>query len=290
MAPRPANLPAPASDKLKTPGQAQPRPLAGRPPHLQAPPMHFTSPEIAVLLVIAVLGHAMALVWYLAARLKWRMCAQTIYDLPISSKQIRRELRNSVHAPMHAVILAAFAYWGFFANTGWASFAGSLLATFIWAEIWHYATHRAFHLPALHSIHVEHHRSHVNSCLTAISFSFSEKLIFDVGLLGVLALADRVVSLNLYGIAAWYAGYLVVNSFSHANFELKSKDYNRWIGKVLTSTTYHSLHHARYVRNFGLATRFLDRAFNTEWDDYEPVYDRVSGQSRPLQKLRERAA
>jgi Delta7-sterol 5-desaturase len=252
--------------------------------------MHFTSSQIAVLLLIAVLGHAMALVWYLAARMKLRICARTIYDLPISAKQIRRELRNSVHAPIHAVILAAFVYCGFFTSTGWASFAGSLIVTFLWAEIWHYGTHRAFHLPALHWVHVEHHRSHVNSWLTAISFSFSEKLIFDVGLLGVLALADCVVSLNLYGIATWYAGYLVVNSFSHANFELKSKDYNRWAGKVLTSTTYHSLHHARYVNNFGLATRFLDRVFNTEWDDYEPVYERVSGQSRPLCKLRERAA
>jgi Delta7-sterol 5-desaturase len=251
--------------------------------------MPFTSAQIAVLLLIAVLGHAMALVWYLAARHKCRLCARTIYDLPVSNKQIRRELRNSVHAPMHAVILAAFAGCGFFANTGSASFAGSLLVTFLWAEIWHYATHRAFHLPALHWIHVEHHRSHVNSWLTAISFSFSEKLIFDLGLLGVLALADCAVSLNLYGIAAWYAGYLVVNSFSHANFELKSKNYNLLIGKVLTSTTYHSLHHARYINNFGLATRLLDRLFKTEWDDYEPVYFRVSGQSRPLRKLRERA-
>lgn len=251
--------------------------------------MKLTSPEIAVLLLIAVLGHAMALAWYLAARLKCRICAQTIYDLPISAKQIQRELRNSVHAPIHAVVLAAFACFGFFANTSSASFVGSLLATFVWAEVWHYGTHRAFHLPALHWIHVEHHRSHVNSWLTAISFSFSEKLIFDLGLLGALALVDSVASMNLYGIATWYAGYLVINSFSHANFELKSKDYNRRIGRVLTSTVYHSLHHARYIGNFGLGTRILDRVFKTEWDDYELIYGRVSGESRPLTKLRERA-
>ena len=28
----------------------------------------------------------------------------------------------------------------------------------------------------------------------------------------------------LFGIAAWYIGYLIINSFSHANFELKSAD------------------------------------------------------------------
>jgi lathosterol oxidase len=250
--------------------------------------MGFTTPEIAVLLIVAVLGHGMALLWYLAAKNKWRLCARTIYDLPISDQQIRRELRNSVHAPLHAVILAAFACLGFFQNSSWMSFACSLLTTAIWAEAWHYGSHRAFHLQALHWIHLEHHRSHVNSWLTAISFSFMEKLIFDLGLLGALAVIDCFYGLNIFGIAAWYIGYLVINSFSHANFELKPKDFNLGMGKVLTSTTYHSLHHSRYTGNFGLGTRILDRVFKTEWDDYEALYDRISNELRPLRKLRER--
>ena len=77
----------------------------------------FTIPEIAILLVIATLGHAMALFWYVANRNKWKICQRTIYDLPISEKQIRQELQNSVHTPIHAVILAAFLYLGFFQNT-----------------------------------------------------------------------------------------------------------------------------------------------------------------------------
>jgi sterol desaturase/sphingolipid hydroxylase (fatty acid hydroxylase superfamily) len=130
----------------------------------------------------------------------------------------------------------------------------------------------------------------VNSWFTAISFSFSEKLIFDIGLLVPLALIDRVFSLNFYGIAAWYIGYLIINSFSHANFELKSKNYNRWLGQVLTSTTYHSLHHSRYTGHYGLGTRCLDRLFGTEWDDYEQVFDRVSSERKPLTKLKEKVA
>jgi sterol desaturase/sphingolipid hydroxylase (fatty acid hydroxylase superfamily) len=156
--------------------------------------------------------------------------------------------------------------------------------------VWHYGSHRAFHLRALHWIHLEHHKSRLNSCLTAISFSFTEKLVFDLGLLGPLAVVDYFFSLNAFGIAGWYIGYLVINSFSHANFELKSRDHNRWMGKVLTSTTYHSLHHSRYTGNYGLGTRILDRVFKTEWDDYEALYDRISGERRPLSKLRERAA
>jgi sterol desaturase/sphingolipid hydroxylase (fatty acid hydroxylase superfamily) len=210
--------------------------------------------------------------------------------LPIDQQQIKRELRNSLHAPIHAVILAAFLYLGFFEDTSLASFFYSAVVTTIWAEIWHYVSHRAFHLRALHWIHLEHHKSRLNSFLTAISFSFTEKLVFDIGLLGPLAIADYFFGLNAFGIAGWYIGYLVINSFSHANFELKSRDYNRWLGKVLTSTTYHSLHHSRYTGNYGLGSRILDRLFKTEWDDYEQLYDRISHERRPLSKLRDRAA
>jgi Delta7-sterol 5-desaturase len=249
----------------------------------------LTIPEIIVLLVIATLGHVMAMIWYVADRYKWRICERTIYDLPIEQGQVRREIRNSLHAPMHAVILGTFLYLGFFRNTSVLSFIYSAVATTVWAEIWHYVSHRAFHLRALHWIHLEHHKSRLNSAFTAISFSFTEKLVFDLGLLAPLVLIDRIFSLNAFGIAGWYIGYLVINSFSHANFELKSRNYNRLLGKVLTSTTYHSLHHSRYTGNYGLGTRILDRLFKTEWDDYERLYDRISHERRPLGKLRERA-
>lgn len=249
----------------------------------------LTTPEVVSLLAVAVLGHAMALFWYIAGKLQWKLCARKIYDLPINSEQIKRELRNSIHAPMHAVILAAFLLVGFFKNTTWASFFYTALLTTAWAEIWHYFSHRAFHLRSLHWIHVEHHKSHLNSPITAISFSFSEKLIFDFGILLPLAALDVFINLNAFGIIAWYIGYLIINSFSHANFEFKSVGFNRWFGKVLTSTTYHSLHHSRYTGNYGLGTRLLDRLLRTEWDDYEVLYDQICREKRPLRKLREKA-
>jgi Delta7-sterol 5-desaturase len=246
------------------------------------------APKLIALLVIALLGHAMALLWYLAAKHRWRMCERIIYDLPFKPDQLRRELKNSLHAPIHAAALSGFLWLGFFANTTLVSFVLSALATALWAEIWHYGSHRAFHLRALHWIHLEHHSSLLSSPFTAISFSFPEKLIFNLGLLGPLAVIDCFWRLNFFGLAAWYVGYLVINSFSHANFELKPKDYNRRSGRVLTSTTYHALHHARYVGNYGLGTRLLDRLFKTEWEDYERLYDRISGEGKPLTRLRER--
>ncbi len=248
----------------------------------------ITAGQIVVLVLVATLGHVMAVFWYLAVKQRWSMAQHIIYELPIPHEQIKRELRNSLHAPTHAVMLAIFLWLGFFQNGSVTSFIYSAVATTVWAEIWHYCSHRAFHWRALHWIHVEHHRSRLNSWLTALSFSFTEKLIFDIGMLVPLAAADHFFAFNFYGVAGWYVGYLVVNSFSHANFEFKSKYYNRAVGKVLTSTTYHSLHHSRYTGNYGLGTRLLDRIFGTEWEDYEQVFERISGERRPLTELREK--
>jgi sterol desaturase/sphingolipid hydroxylase (fatty acid hydroxylase superfamily) len=248
----------------------------------------MTALDIALLVVIGTLGHVMAGIWYAAYKGQWEICNVRIYNIKIDGKQIRREILNSLHTPIHAVILASFLYTEFFASRGWESCLISVGVAFLWAEIWHYASHRAFHIKQLHWIHVEHHRSHINSPFTAISFSFTEKLVFDVGFLGVLALIDLVYGLNFHGIAIWYIGYLIINSFSHANFELRPGEYNKLVGRVFTSTTYHALHHSRYTNNYGLATRALDRVFGTEWTDYEPLFDRVTVERRPLEKLREK--
>ncbi len=244
--------------------------------------------EWTVLVVVATIGHVMAVIWYFADRHQWKICERRIYDLEISDKQLKRELKNSIHTPIHAVFLGLCLAAGFFENKTLISFVISALITTGWAEIWHYWSHRAFHLKPLHWIHIEHHKSHLNSPFTAISFSFTEKLVFNIGMLGFLAAVDTVYSLNFYGVAGWYIGYLIINSFSHANFELKSKDYLRWTGRIITSTTYHSLHHSRYTGNYGLGTRFLDKLFKTEWEDYEPLYNRVSTDRQPLNHLRER--
>lgn len=248
----------------------------------------MTTSEWLFLGIIAMLGHAMALVWYLAKKYDWKVCERTIYDLPIKDRQLKRELLNSIHTPIHAVILWLCLASGYFENTSLVSFIVTAIAITVWAEIWHYFSHRAFHIDALHWIHAEHHKSHLNTPLTAISFSFSEKLIFDIGMLLPFIAADYFVSVNFFGIASWYIGYLIINSFSHANFEFRAAGYNRHLGKVLTTTTYHSLHHSRYTGNYGLGTRVLDQIFGTEWEDYELLYNRVNTDRKPLSHIRER--
>ena len=248
----------------------------------------MTTLELMVLIVVATLGHILAGFWYLAKLKHWKITERTIFDLPVNSKQLRRELLNSLHTPMHAVLLAIVLYLGFFENKSLGSFIIFGVATTIWAEVWHYFSHRAFHWKPLHWIHVEHHRSHLNTPLTALSFSLWEKLVFNAGMILPFMLVDQQYSVNFYGVAAWYIGYLIINSFSHANFEIRSETFPKGMGRIITTTTYHSLHHARYTGNYGLATRVLDRVFGTEWADYSDLYDRVNVQRNPLTGLKQK--
>jgi Delta7-sterol 5-desaturase len=247
----------------------------------------YTTTELVTLLIIAALGHALALFWYTAYKNEWAFCGTRIYAVPIKRKQLRRELRNSIHSPSHAIVLFGFLGAGFFPSRSALSLTATLILTMLWAEVWHYASHRAFHLRQLHWIHAEHHKSRINSPFTALSFSFTEKFIFDLGLICPLALLDRWQPLNFFGIAFWFIGYLIINSYSHANFEIKSAAYLNRVGKMLTSTTYHSLHHSRYRGNYGLGIRLPDRIFGTECDDYERVFQRVTQQQLPLANLGE---
>ncbi|MEX3017545.1 sterol desaturase family protein [Gymnodinialimonas hymeniacidonis] len=244
--------------------------------------------EAAVLCMVAVIGHLMALFWLCVEEYEVDLSRDQIYDLTIKDPQVRRELKNSLHTPMHAILLMVALLIGLFEDRGFGAFLYTFVLTALWAEIWHYASHRAFHLQPLHWIHAEHHKSRLSSPFTALSFSFTEKLIFDIGMIGGMAIIGLLLPLNWFGVAAWFVAYLIVNSFGHANYEIRGETFMKLKGTVLTSTVYHALHHSRYTGNYGLGTRVLDRILGTEWPDVEAVYDRVVSDKQPLVGLRDR--
>ena len=244
--------------------------------------------DILLLLGVATLGHVMAIIWLFSDRQAWKFCQIKIYDLKIENAQVRRELKNSLHTPTHAVLLLITISAGAFGGDGSVALISSVIVTFLIAEVWHFVSHRMMHTKTLHWIHAEHHKSRICSPFTAISFSFWEKIIFDLGIIIPLVILDQtILPIDATGVLLWFAGYLIINSYSHANFEFRKWPYPRRLGKFMTSTTYHALHHSRYTGNYGLGTRFLDRAFKTEWEDYEGVFERVTEQKTPLKRLKE---
>jgi len=204
--------------------------------------------------------------------------------------QRAREIRNSwLTTPVHAALFFALAAGGALRtapeSVGLA--VGTFLLTFVWTEVWHYASHVAMHTKALHFIHKEHHRSRVTEPWTSVSFSVLEKLVFSLGILGFLALVSPWRNLSLFGVFAYYVLYFFTNTLGHANFEIRKPGYyTRVMGKVFNSPTYHTLHHARYIKNYGLITPWLDRLFGTEWPDV-PEIQTCAASGKPLTRLSE---
>jgi sterol desaturase/sphingolipid hydroxylase (fatty acid hydroxylase superfamily) len=144
------------------------------------------------------------------------------------------------------------------------------------------------HHKALLWIHREHHKSKITNPMSSISFSFMEKLIFSVGIIAPVAALSSIMPISFYGIVAYYLFYFVTNVLGHSNFEIREPGYAKtWIGRIINTPAYHAMHHARYVKNYGLITSTLDRMFNTMWEDYDKVQTRAA-MDQPLEKLSER--
>ncbi len=214
-----------------------------------------------------------------------------VYNVHPSQEQLKEELNNSfLTSPLHAILIGLFFYLGFLKDTPSTIF--NILYTFafvfVWTEIWHYFSHRAMHHRSLLFIHREHHKSKITNPVSSISFSFLEKLIFSLGIIIPAAALSHYVPVSFYGIAGYYVFYFVVNALGHSNMEIRKPGYTTsWIGRIVNTPTYHAMHHARFVKNYGLITSTLDRVFNTMWDDYDKVQTRAA-LDQPLAKLSER--
>jgi sterol desaturase/sphingolipid hydroxylase (fatty acid hydroxylase superfamily) len=244
--------------------------------------------HLITLALLAVANHVIVFGFILLYRSKK---VRRIYSLEANQEQLREELWNSFFtSPIHAVLIGLALYSGFLAEYPETvlSFLYTFAIVFVWTEIWHYFSHRAMHHRSLLWIHREHHKSKITNPLSSISFSFMEKFIFSVGIIAPMALLSQVMPISFFGIVAYYIFYFVTNTLGHSNIEIRDPGYAQtWIGKIINTPTYHAMHHARYVKNYGLITSTLDRMFNTMWEDYDKVQSRAAA-DQPLNKLSER--
>lgn len=226
----------------------------------------------------------------LYAALVRRKGVKKVYDMDIDDKQLKREFKNALYTtPVHAAILTAV-YFGKVLSPveTVATILYTFLITFVWTEVWHYFSHRAMHTRPLLFIHLEHHRSMTTGPWTAVSFSVLEKLIFSLGIVLPLSLLSHILPVSLIGLCLYYLFYFVTNVIGHSNVEIRKRGYTKSrIGKVINTPSYHAMHHARFIKNYGLITSVLDRIFNTMWQDYDDVHERVTS-AQPLKNHREK--
>lgn len=214
-----------------------------------------------------------------------------VYTVAVPDGQVRREFKNSlVTTPVHALLLYGFLVSGLL-KPGLetpVTIGITFLITFVWTEIWHYASHVAMHTRPLLFIHREHHLSKLTEPWTSVSFSFLEKFIFSLGIIGFMAALSNVAPVSALGIGAYYVLYFVTNTLGHANFEFRKPRYGETVmGRIFNSPAYHAMHHARFINNYSLMTPFLDNLFGTRWTDAGDVQTRAA-EGQPLTRLGER--
>ena len=104
-----------------------------------------------------------------------------------------------------------------------------------------------------------------------------------------LVFGNRIVGLEcLDRISLYYIVYFFTNTLGHANIEFRKLGYcAAFLGRVINSPSYHVLHHARYLNNYGLLPPWLDQLFGTAWVDFGSVQTRAAT-SKPFMSLSER--
>lgn len=256
--------------------------------------LDVTTPLALILLLGLGVGLARSAILAGAAtallRLPWAL-RRRIFRLRVAPGQLRSELRAAVTVLLFdAAFFASVARFGGLRPKS-ASLAVNLLSfalLFAWYELWFYALHRALHTRLLSRIHDQHHTAHVVQPVSAFSFSLAERALLQLGGLGFVALASRFVPLGSIGLGAYMLVNYALNVLGHGNVEVLPASFaSSAAGTVLVSPTFHALHHARLSGHYGLFTRVLDRAFGTEWSDYEAIHRRAAA-GLGLRRLGER--
>ncbi len=210
-----------------------------------------------------------------------------IWDLPRADGQLRWELIGN----LRFIVMAAFSFAGLlwvapFAKEGATSILTTFVVCWIGFEIYYWGMHRAMHWSPLYRFHRYHHESRVTSPLTGYSMSTVESIGWLIGLVGIPLLLSAITPISLIGLVAYHASYQISgNVIGHANVDFfpasAAKRANSWL---FHPTTYHALHHARYINHYSFGSSFMDRLLGTEWSDWPALHARIR-RGEPLEKL-----
>jgi Delta7-sterol 5-desaturase len=200
----------------------------------------------------------------------------------VNSKQLKAELRNSLFTLLVSSVIVFFIYH--FKSKGYTKIYthvnefskfyayGGLFILMIINETWFYWIHRLLHNKILFKyIHIVHHKSIDVNPFTSLSFHWME----------TFALTCWIIPLSLFfpiyvpilGILQVWG--LIDNIKGHLGYELYPSWWNKSLGKLLTSSTHHNMHHSKFKGNYGLQFRIWDKLLGTEFDDYEKTFEEI---------------
>lgn len=155
--------------------------------------------------------------------------------------------------------MAIYTDWGAY---GYWYLPVSFFLVLLIQETYYYWLHRWMHRPKIYRIiHKVHHDSIVTSPWTSFSFHPMESVLqaIFVPLLAIfipLHIGVVLILLTLMTISA---------TINHLDIEIYPKGFeSHWLGKWLVGATHHSLHHSKFLFNYGLYFTFWDKWMDTE--------------------------
>jgi Delta7-sterol 5-desaturase len=228
---------------------------------------------------------------WLSAIALTRLGRRRVYRLPYDREQLRAELLASWVIPLDGLAFVACLALGLLRPAP-PTLGASLLTfavLFIFFEIWFYGTHRLMHTRLLWPIHAPHHRSLVTCSLSGLRFSLAEKLVLTLGSVGFAAAVSWVMPVTLPGLLAFFVVYYAESILGHSNVEIMPERIVRSpVGRLVGTTTFHALHHARFKGHYGLTTPALDYLFGTVFADYPEAQERAA-RGEGFERLTQRA-
>jgi Delta7-sterol 5-desaturase len=238
----------------------------------------------------AIIAVVYLVVWKLfKKRLKnWRIQLKERVD----AQQIKSELINSLFTLMVSTLFVMLIY--FMQSMGYTKiytdideyprfFAfGGFFILLLLDDTWFYWTHRLLHHPIFFKyIHKVHHKSIDVNPFTSLSFHWVEVFLLTCWILPVSMIFPMYVpALGILQI--W--GFLD-NIKSHLGYEFFPSWWNKSVGKLMTSSTHHNMHHSQFNGNYGVHFRIWDRLLKTEFGDYEKTFDEIQERKNNSPKI-----
>ncbi len=200
----------------------------------------------------------------------------------VDAAQIKRELKNAVFTLLVGATFSGLIiyfstqgytkiYTDFDAHSPFFAFFGFFILLLL-DDTWFYWVHRLLHQPRLFRwIHAEHHKSIDVNPFSSMSFHVLEALLLTIWILPVSFIFP--IYAPILGLVQIWG--LLDNIKSHLGYEFYPASLNKSWLRLLTSSTYHNMHHSKFHGNYGVHFRIWDRLLGTEFKDYEHEYDAI---------------
>lgn len=219
-------------------------------------------------------------VWKLLKRRlqNWRIQLKERVD----AKQIKSEIINSLFTLMVStlIVLAIYLmkslgltkiYTDINEYPRFFAIGGFFIFLFL-DDTWFYWIHRLLHHPKIFKyVHKVHHKSIDVNPFTSLSFHWVETLLLTSWIVPVSMFFPMYVP--AFGLLQIWG--LLDNIKSHIGYEFFPSWWNKSIGKLITSSTHHNMHHSKFNGNYGVHFRIWDRLLGTEFNDYEKTFDEI---------------